>query len=52
MCEVKKDCFGFEQTQNTCRVLKGLFCKHEQCGIYKTKEQLEKERKLYGGVKR
>lgn len=52
MRESKKDCFGYEKVRNTCKVLDHLYCKEEDCKFYKTKEQFEKERKLYGGVKK
>ena len=43
--EVKKDCFGFDKTKNSCKALKELYCKSEKCRFYKNKEQYRKEMK-------
>lgn len=45
--EVKKDCFAYNQMMNGCTALKRLYCKEENCKFYKTKKQLDDERKKY-----
>lgn len=42
--EVKKDCFAYK-FGGECNILRALYCAGEHCKFYKTKEQLEKERK-------
>lgn len=47
----KTDCFAFDENKCDCKVLNKLYCQKEKCSFYKTKTQVEKERKKYGGVK-
>lgn len=53
MAEVKRDCFAYNKGSYSkpCIALDDLYCKKEECKFYKTKEQFEKERKMYGGTK-
>ena len=36
---IKKDCFAYNKRTCTCDALDRLYCKHEECSFYKTKEQ-------------
>ena len=43
----KTDCFGYDEKKCVCKALKKLYCENEECNFYKTKEQVQKERKKY-----
>lgn len=46
MIEVKKNCFAYSTERKKCEVLAWTYCVFEEkCAFYKTKEQVEKERK-------
>ena len=47
----KTDCFAFDEKKCDCKALNKLYCQKEKCRFYKTKAQVEKERKKYGGFK-
>ena len=43
----KTDCFGYDEKKCGCKALKKLYCENEECNFYKTKEQVQKEKKKY-----
>ncbi|MBE7036006.1 MAG: hypothetical protein E7403_01780 [Ruminococcaceae bacterium] len=46
---IKKDCFAYRLGR--CSVLTEMVCRRENCSFYKTKEQMEQDRRQYGFVK-
>lgn len=41
--KVKKDCFAYVSSDNSCEGLEHLYCKLGYCSFYKTQEQLDKQ---------
>lgn len=41
--EIQKDCFGWNEKNNNCSVLREVVCKKRKCSFYKTKEQHAKD---------
>lgn len=37
--KIKKDCFAYDKVRNSCKALKELYCRFEDCNFYKTSEQ-------------
>ncbi len=46
---IKKDCFAYRIGR--CNIMTELICKRDSCSFYKTKEQMEQDRKTYGFIK-
>lgn len=41
MPEIKKDCFGWNESKLNCKILKDVVCAERKCSFYKTQEQFQ-----------
>lgn len=39
MSGIKKDCFAYDKTRFSCRVLDHAYCKEGECNFYKTEKE-------------